>query len=310
MSRRPTRLVSRRDELNRRWSASAVLTLVIAGLIPSLADAYTAAGDRNFPATLVLPQVAPIDGFWVTPQALPQTSGMPPMNGTQTQLTGTYSKMITERLGIQFEDGYTNFRSINTAQNFNVVLNYEAILNQPHEFVLSVLLGQNFGSNGSSLPPSPATTPAITFAKGFGDLPIGYLRPLAITGYAGYSAAQGARPNAVTTGFSVQYSIPYLLSKVTDIDLPPFLRGMTPLTEFQYIHAVGPNYGQKPQLLVAPGISYTQGRGWEAGIEALVPASKAAGRGVGVIAQLVIQLDYLLPNSIVGRPIFPLNELR
>ncbi|MBV8397396.1 MAG: hypothetical protein JOZ17_01495 [Acetobacteraceae bacterium] len=283
---------------------------MIAGLTPSVANAYTAAGDRNFPATLVLPQIAPIDGFWVTPQALPMTSGTPPMNGTQTQLTGTYSKTITERLGIQFEDGFTNFRSTNKAQNFDVVLNYEAILNQPHEFVLSFQLDHNFGSHEKNLPPSPATTLAITFGKGFGDLPIGYLRPLAITGYAGYSVAEGRRPNAVTTGFSVQYSIPYLLSKVADIDLPPFLRGMTPLTEFRYISAVGRNYGQKPQVLVAPGISYTQGRGWEAGIEALVPATKAAGRGVGVIAQLVIQLDYLLPNSIVGQPIFPLNELR
>jgi hypothetical protein len=56
--------------------------------------------------------------------------------------------------------------------------------------------------------------------------------------------------------------------------------------------------------LVAPGISYSEGRGWELGIEAMIPTTKAPGSGVGVIAQLVLQLDYLLPNSVIGRPIF------
>lgn len=300
MSRRPTRLVNRWDDLNRRWSASAVLTLVIAGLTPTVGNAYTAAGDRTFPATLLLPQVAPSDAFWGTFNAQPMTSG------TQTQFTGTYSKTITERLGIQFDGGLTGSNSAYKAQNSDVLLNYEAILNQPHEFVLSFQIDQSFGSS-TQFPVSPATTSAITFAKGLGDLPIGYWRPLAITGYAAYSAAEGAHPNALTTGFSVQYSIPYLLSKVADTDLPPFLRGMTPLAEVMYTSAVGRNYGQEAKLVVAPGISYTQGTGWEFGIEAMIPATKAAGSGVGVIAQLVIQLDYLLPNSVIGRPIFPLR---
>jgi hypothetical protein len=37
----------------------------------------------------------------------------------------------------------------------------------------------------------------------------------------------------------------------------------------------------------------------------MIPTTKATGSGVGVIAQLVLQLDYLLPDSVVGRPIFP-----
>jgi hypothetical protein len=60
-------------------------------------------------------------------------------------------------------------------------------------------------------------------------------------------------------------------------------------------------------MVVAPGFSYSQGRGWELGIEALIPVNKASGRGVGVIAQLVVQLDYLLPDSVVSRPIFPVT---
>jgi len=36
----------------------------------------------------------------------------------------------------------------------------------------------------------------------------------------------------------------------------------------------------------------------------LIPANKATGSGVGVIAQLVVQFDSLLPDSVVGRPLF------
>ena len=56
--------------------------------------------------------------------------------------------------------------------------------------------------------------------------------------------------------------------------------------------------------MAAPGFSYTQGEGWEFGIEALVPCNRAAGSGAGVIAQFVVQFDYLLPKSVVGHPLF------
>jgi hypothetical protein len=67
--------------------------------------------------------------------------------------------------------------------------------------------------------------------------------------------------------------------------------------------------GQHNMNFVAPGFSYSRGRGWELGIEALIPTTRASGRGLGVIAQLVIQLDYLLPETVLGRPIFPPTEL-
>ena len=298
MSTRSNRHLPRLGSSARSRNLIAVLPSALISLIPSAGVAYTAAGDRNFPATLILPQVAPSDAFWITPQTLPMTGGR------QTQLTGTYSKTITERFGLQFEDGFAKQGSETQAQSPDVLFQYEAILNEEHEFILSLQVDQSFGSY-NALPASPATTPAVTFAKGLGDLPMGYLRPLAITGIAGYSAAQGAHPNAIITGLSFQYSIPYLLSKVAYVDLPPFLRGMTPITEVMYTSAVGRNYGQEAQLMIAPGFSYTEGSGWEFGIEALIPGTSGAGHGVGVIAQFVVQLDYLLPNSILGRPIFP-----
>jgi hypothetical protein len=308
-----------------RWSVCAVLALAIGGLPSTAGYAYTAAGDRNFPATLILPQVAPSDAAWVPFSTQPVSPSKSGGTTRENQLAGTYSKTITEQLGIQLEDGFNWFdrlgkSSVSGFQNLDVSIQYQMILNQPHEFVMSAQVVQEFGGTGDervNAAKQSATQAGITFAKGLVGLPIPWLRPLAITGFAGYQFAEGAppvpneglqrRPNLVTAGLSVQYSIPYLLSKVTNVDLPPYLRGMTPMVEMMYTSPSGPSYGKSTTLVVAPGVSYSDNRGWEFAIEALVPTNKATGRGLGVIAQLVVQFDYLLSDSAVGRPIFGLR---
>jgi hypothetical protein len=251
---------------------------------------------------------------WVPISTQPFEAVKPEDKTRGTNFTGSYSKFITERLGIQLEYGLTHIDRLRTlsvtgAQNFAVLLRYETILDPVHEFVLSVQVDHELGGTGDQRVESSkksATQPAITFAKGLGDLSIGYWRPLAITGFTGYQIAEGApRPNMVNAGFSVQYSIPYLVSKVANFDLPPFLRGMTPMTEVMFNAPAGPSHGQHTMNLVAPGISYSEGKGWELAMEAMIPTTKATGSGVGVIVQLVLQLDYLLPNSVIGQPIFP-----
>ena len=313
MKNRSTRHQNRRRGPCHSWRISGVLALAIAGLTPTASNAYTAAGDRNFPAQLVLPQIGPTDALWVPISTRPFEAVRPKDPTRDTSFTGTYSKLIMEQLGIQVEDGLIHrdrlrASSVTGAENFRAWLQYETILDPEHEFLLSVQLGHEFGGTGDpgvGGNKHGATTPGLTFGKGLGDLPIGYWRPLAVTGFTGYQIGQGtARPNIVSAGFSVQYSIPYLVSKVADVDLPSFLRGMTPITEVMFNTPVGPSHGQQTMTLVAPGISYSEGKGWELGIEAMIPTTKATGSGVGVIAQLVLELDYLLPNSIVGRPIF------
>ena len=296
---------------DRRRSVSAILALAICGLTPTAGYAYTAAGDRNFPANLILPQVAPSDAIWIPFSTQPFDAAKMADPTRETSFTGTYSKTITERLGIQFSDGLAREDRLGTssltgAQNFDVLLQYETILDPSHEAVLSVQVEHNFGQTGDKNLNSyqqSFTQPAVTFAKGFGDLPIGYWRPLAITGFTGYQIGEGG-PNKVNAGFSVQYSMPYLVSKVANIDLPPFLRGMTPMVEVLYSAPAGPSRGGSQTLEVAPGVSYSRGRGWELAIEATIPTNKATGSGLGVIAQVVIQLDYLLPDSVFGRPLF------
>ena len=86
MKNKSTRHPNLRIGPYRHWSISGVLTLAIAGLIPTAGSAYTAAGDRNFPATLKLPQIAPTDALWV------DFSSQPMANGDPAQFTGNYSK--------------------------------------------------------------------------------------------------------------------------------------------------------------------------------------------------------------------------
>jgi hypothetical protein len=287
--------------------------------MPTASNAYTAAGDRNFPAQLVLPQIGPTDAFWVPISTQPFEAVNPGATTRQTNFSGTYSKLITEQLGIQFQDGLIHRdrlsgSSVTGASNFHASLHYETILDPEHEFLLSVQVDHEFGGTGDLAVGSKkhgATTPGVTFGKGLGDLPIGYWRPLAITGFAGYQIGEGARTNVFQAGFSAQYSIPYLLSKVANVDLPPFLRGMTPITEVFLTTPVGQVSGQgtNTTLVVAPGISYSRGGRWELGIEAMIPTTRATGHGVGVIAQLLIQFDYLLPDSLLGRPLFLPTEL-
>jgi hypothetical protein len=297
-----------------------IAMLAGAGLTPVAAHAYTAAGDRNFPATLLLPQIAPSDAFWVTPGTMPTTTGQ------MTTFTGTYNKLITERFGIRLEDGFISHGSTHGAQNLNIQIQYEAILDPDHEFLMSLQISHEFGGSGSAIADNfeqSATQPAVTFGKGFGDLPIGLLRPLAITGFVGYQIAQGQaalpsqppnqpanylnnqRPNQLNVGLSLQYSFPYLSSKVSNVGLSSFLSGLTPMVELFLQAPIGRHYGSSQTLVVAPGINYSQGSGWEVGIEAQIPTNRATGTGWGVIAQVVIQLDYLMPDSILGRPLFP-----
>jgi hypothetical protein len=319
MKNRSTRHQYRRGHPYHFWGITTVVALAIAGVIPTASNAYTAAGDRNFPAQLILPQIGPTDSLWFPISTLPMEAVKATDPTRETDFRGTYSKLITEELGIQLQDGLIHRNrlrasSVTGAQNFSATLQYEMALDPRHEFLLSVQVEREFGGTGDQAVGSGkngATTPGVTFGKGLGDLPIGYWRPLAITGFAGYQIGEGVRTNVFQAGYSVQYSIPYLVSKVANVDLPPFLRGMIPITEVFFTTPVShvSGHGVNTTLVVAPGVIYSRGGGWELGIEAMIPTTRTTGTGIGIIAQLSIQLDYLLPDSVVGRPIFLPTEL-
>jgi len=292
--------------LSRCWRRLALASAAACPvLLPAPVAAYTAAGDRIFPATILLPQAAPTDALYVTP------STQPVSGGNATNLTVTLDKLLTERLGIGIQDGY-NWIARNNAstlvgwQNLLAYVKYEAILDPPHEFLFSVGTAHEFGSTGTrrvGAQNGATLVPTTFFAKGLGDLPIDYLRPLALQGFATYQlSAAPARPDNVLAGLAIEYSIPYLQSKVRALDLPDLVRGMTPIVETLVVAPTRNRGGATTAVIVAPGIAYS-GEGWQFGIEARVPANRAAGTGAAVLAQFTVSLDYFFPDSI-GKPLF------
>ena len=292
--------------------AGAILGLAVVLGCHDAALAYTASGDRNFPATLVLPQLAPGDQTYLNYSMLPQSSHGAGTATRSTNFSAVYGKSITDNFGIFLEETYTGIGIEGGGtqwgwQNLDGSLRYLAVNNLDHEFILSLGLDRETGGTGAArvgASPSGATTPQLYLAKGLGDLDIGYLRPLAITTYSGMTIADKApRPDVLNTGFTVEYSLPYLESKVESLDLPDVVRKLTPMTEILITSPVGRSYGSRTTVLIAPGVSYA-GEGWEFAVEALVPATSATGSGVGVTAQLHLALDFLFADTPLGRPIF------
>jgi hypothetical protein len=290
------------------------IPVIAAGLagLASPAFAYTAAGDRLFPATVVLPQISPSDDAYLTTGTQPQhSSTVPAANDRLTNASVVYNKTITERLSVGIEDGWTRLDRAGAGaaagwQNLETTVKYLAVQNFDHEFLLSIGADREWGGTGAQgvgASRSGAVAPALFFGKGMGDLGPDYLRPFAVVGTLGYQLADtNARPDLLQAGVAIEYSLPYLESKVASLALPDFARRLTPMVEVQFATPASTTRGAATAATVAPGINYA-GEGWELGVEALVPTTRAAGSGVGVIAQFHLSLDYLLPTSL-GRPLF------
>jgi hypothetical protein len=202
---------------------------------------------------------------------------------------------------------------------------YRAYADEEHELLLSLGVVREFGRSGTRHTGADeygSTTPTVYWGKGLGDLPIGWMRPLALTGTFGFTVADRERKSSQRTdpvtgetsrvfntgnsnrwvgGLSVQYSIPYLQEQGLDLHLPDFLARLTPLVEIAWSSPASSPSDVGTQLLIAPGVIYT-GEWFQFGVEALIPGNKATGSNVGFVAQFRLSFDNLLPNSL-GKPL-------
>jgi hypothetical protein len=294
-----------------RLGLSAVLALLVMIGAPIDCLGYTAAGDRVFPALGILPPISPGDGVYMWGWTVPLAGGGAGAPDEAANIGAIFDKRITDRLGVLVNEQWFNIdrvhaNSLSGLLNLQTEIKYEAIDDQRHEAILSVGVNREWGGTGAARVGASlngATEPRVYFGKGLGDLPIGYLRPLALEGFAGYQIAdRSPRPDLYDAGVALEYSIPYLQSKVQSFDLPDWVRRLTPVTEALFTVPAGRSYGARTTALIAPGVSYA-GEGWEFLIEALVPATNATAAGAGIRAQIHISLDFLAPETI-GRPLF------
>src|SRR5215204_5081600 len=123
--------------------AGAVLLMLAVWFFPAAALAYTAAGDRIFAATGILPQIAPSDQFYTWGGMQPLAGGAVGAPRRATTFGAAYEKTITERLGIHLEDVWakldrTGAGSLYGFQNFETELKYLAVNNHEHELLLTL----------------------------------------------------------------------------------------------------------------------------------------------------------------------------
>ena len=315
-------------------AALACASLLCLRAVP--ADAHVIAGVRVFPVTLTFDDPGVSDEASapaLSYQREAADGGTGP--GHEVDLGFEYDKTITPDTALILNDGY-DIQQMNGSktqagfENLNVTGKWQAYTDAAHEFVASLGVIRAFGGSGTTHTGADrfgSTSPTGYLGKGLGDLPIGMLRPLAVSGELSYTVADRAlkaiqppaspmpqfgtalptqynegNNNAWSAGFSLQYSIPYLQSQVRDIGLPGFLGDMIPLVEFTWSSPASTPSAQGTSWTAAPGVIYMAQWG-EIGLEALVPLNRTAGTNVGAVGLVHFFFDDLFPDSI-GRPVF------
>ncbi len=309
-----------------RLALAAALSIVpTAGAL-----AHGFAGSRFFPATITID-----DPFVADELSLPtvsnQKTGTDP-SVVETAISGELSKRITSDFGFSIGYAWNHLdqagppHNPNGFQNLEITPRYQFLLNAPHEAVASVGVITEFGGTGArqvGAVPFATYTPTLYFGKGAGDLPesLNWARPFAVTGTFGYSITSSKKvrspvvdpdtglttlavdhfSNTINYGFAIEYSNFYLRANIHDFGLPEWVNRLTPLVEFNFVTPITDRYGEKTIGTINPGIIWS-GQSMQFGVEAIIPATKASGKNVGIIAQLHFYLDDIFPNSI-GRPL-------
>lgn len=294
----------------------------IAALLPLSAEAHGIAGARVFPTTLTFDDPAVGDEL-----SLPTFVYQPDGQTSEYDYGFEWDKRLTENLGVIYNQRYRVIRQP-AEQGGNVqgwddpvaTVKYQFFVNAPHEILASVGVQKEFGGVGAinhELADRVGwTQPTLYIGKGMGDLPpsLALLRPFAVTGELGYQwsdrpyemAADGSRspdPDFWNIGFSIQYDMRYLHSQVKDYGFPEFVNHLVPIVEFAFSTPTGTSHsGTTTTGTIAPGFLYETGP-YQFGVEALIPATHETGSGTGVIAQIHVFLDDLLPNTL-GKPLF------
>jgi hypothetical protein len=180
-----------------------------------------------------------------------------------------------------------------------------------HELVLTpaLFLTAPTGSHGVA-EHRTKLQPALVFAKGFGDLKLGWLRALALQGDIGYEAAvTGESERYATFDMVLEYSVPYLKrfirSSGTRFNLEhnrrlghlsgAILGAMYPFIEFNGSTPVGGTAGSSATFL-RPGLGYV-GKFFQISTAADVPLrGYLPKRRLGAVVLFDLFLNEVLPG--------------
>jgi hypothetical protein len=197
--------------------------------------------------------------------------------------------------------------SVTGFDNLELGLKYQFLTDPSREAVGSVALTWDVGGTGRAA--AGATSfdvlhPALLFGKGFGELTerVRSLAPLAVTAFVGAAIPTRIRePNVLEWGAVVEYSLPYLRSIAPIAWLPAALRQTVPIAELDFQTGLDRGSGGKTTGTANIGAIWI-GRGFQIGLEAVVPVNDRTGTTAGARAFLRIELERVI--GAWGRPLF------
>jgi hypothetical protein len=303
---------------------AALVAMPLALAYPVTAQAHCEVGERTFASTITFDDPCVSDELSL-PTIQSFKNGDEPF-AQELDISGEYTKTITRNFGVSFEEEWVHLDapgegSHSGFDNLGTSFKYQFVGDEERELAMSVALDADWGGTGAkSIGAEPFTTLTPTWfaGKGFGFLPdnLKLLRPLAITTQLGYSfptqsstiefedgvRTETRNPQVLVWGGSLQYSMPYLKARVQDLGLPEFVNRLVPITEFNFKTETS-NFDENERTTgtINPGLLYLADK-YQLGVEAIIPINRASGDGVGVIGNLHLFLDDILPHSL-GRPL-------
>ena len=315
-------------------SLGVVIFGAMAVMLPAAASAHGLIGQRFLPATLTID-----DPFVADELSLPTVSRFrTPASGDkpaqwETNTSAEFSKRLTPDLGLSLGGTWTAIspddeKSVTGFDNLEVALKYVFFKNAQHETLVSAGLGWDVGGTGDKRKVDAerfdTVTPGLFFGKGFGDLPdqVEMLKPLALTGAFGLAIPtrritkthtidddtgnpivdREVNASRVNWGFSLQYSLQYLQSRVRDFGLGAPFNRMIPIVEFAMQTPINdPENSGRTTGTINPGIIWF-GRYVQLSIEAQLPVNDRTGKNVGVIGQVHFYLDDIAPKIFSWTP--------
>jgi hypothetical protein len=295
--------------------ATPVALAAAAALISQPAFAHAVAGARIFVNTNLIDDPGVGDEANLPRLSIQNLDGKSPVTDANVE----YDKTITPNLGFGVGTDYDWIThdpndGNKTHGGFDdpyVQLKYNWITLPRHEFMSSVEITQSFGRAGTTGIDSSYDTTTFSgfFGQGLGDIPWDPIRPFAITCELDSNVPNTGpmRGGSITTwsgGLTLQYSIPYLQSQIKSYDLPNVLANLTPLVELGWSSAAGASAlrptNNPTTFTLATGAVWT-GHYHAVSAEVLWPLNGAAGHGLGVIGQVHLYFDDLMPNTL-GKP--------
>jgi hypothetical protein len=278
------------------------------------------AGNRDFPKTLTLDEPG-IDDEMSFPTYV-RVNG-PAIDGrddlVQNDTAFEIDKRITTSLEMQINGGYTvlNGPARNSRHGWDdlsLTAKYVLLDHPATETILTFAALHVFGRTGAlqaGADPGGSTTPILYVGQGLGATRLpDWARAFAVTTGFSYTMPDRARAGTseravpyMQAGGSLQYAFSYLAPALAKAGLPTFATHMVGIIELTYDATMRANTDANPRHgLAAPGLIYAGG-GYQLAAEALLPITRASGRGVGFIAQLNMSFEKLGLGAI-ARPLW------